>query len=124
MGYPACDDRIDHAFLGANHQDKPVIPVFRNETVLTIAPSPRERDTSAGLEKRKVRGVSTCHGVATHKAVPLVSHARIAEAGGRVRVVVANGNAGKIEVRTVSTSAGVALRFDVSPIDSEYTIGR
>ena len=38
------------------------------------------------------------------------------------RILVTNHNAKEMDVRRVSTSDGVILRFNVRPIDAEYTI--
>ncbi len=44
------------------------------------------------------------------------------ESWARERVRVTNDDSEEVDVRTVSTSDGVVLRFDVGPTDAEYTI--
>lgn len=53
---------------------------------------------------------------------PLTIDAALPDSWARQRVVVTKRDAQEIDVRRVSTPAGVVLRFDVSPIDAEFAI--
>ncbi|MCH7689249.1 MAG: polysaccharide deacetylase family protein [Planctomycetes bacterium] len=53
---------------------------------------------------------------------PLTMDVTLPQSWATERVVVTNHNAKEIDVRKVSTSDGVVLRFDVRPTDAEYTI--
>ncbi len=53
---------------------------------------------------------------------PLTMDVTIPKSWATERVVITDHNAKEIDVRTVSTSDGSVLRFDVRPTDAEYTI--
>ena len=53
---------------------------------------------------------------------PLTIDVKLPKSWVTERVLVTNSNAQELNVRTVSASAGVVVRFDVGPTDAEYTI--